>query len=82
VLAAYHAGMNITRQWLADPDYSDDGVTLKKIPYADTRYHVKKVMHIYEEYCDTYRNDTYRSDEQVSSVLQGIKFAEMASISS
>jgi hypothetical protein len=34
-------------------------------------------MHIYEEYCET-----YRSDEPFSAVLQGIKFAEMASMPS
>ncbi len=32
VLAAYNAGHNAVRGWLSDPQYSDDGVTLKNIP--------------------------------------------------
>lgn len=56
VVAAYHAGMNITDKWLDNPVYSDDGVKLKKIPYSDTQYHVRKVMGYYEEYIEMYRS--------------------------
>ena len=38
VLAAYHAGMGKVSEWLSDSDISDDGITLKKIPYSDTRH--------------------------------------------
>ena len=57
VLAAYHAGMNITAEWLKNPEYSDDGKTLKVIPYDDTRYHVKKVMEYYKEYKELYGSE-------------------------
>ncbi len=57
VLAAYHAGLNITKKWLKDPAYSDNGVTLKYIPYSDTRYHVQKVMSIYEDYKEKYADE-------------------------
>ncbi len=57
VLAAYHAGINITKRWLKDPKYSDNGVTLKWIPYSDTRYHVQKVMSIYQDYQEKYADE-------------------------
>lgn len=43
-IAAYHAGIGKVHQWLQDPQYSDDGETLKEIPYEDTRIYVQKVM--------------------------------------
>lgn len=49
VYAAYNAGMNRVAGWLSDPMYSDDGVTLKTIPYAETKNYVEKVS--------SYRND-------------------------
>ena len=43
ILCGYHAGMSITRQWLENPEYSKDGVTLDHIPYGDTRLYVSRV---------------------------------------
>lgn len=57
VVTAYHAGLNITAKWLTDSRYTDNGETLKEIPYSDTRYHVKKVMRYYEEYKERYRSE-------------------------
>lgn len=57
VVAAYHAGLNITKQWLESAEYSADGKTLDIIPYPDTRYHVKKVMGYYKEYKELYRSE-------------------------
>ena len=42
-LAAYNAGEGTVRGWLEDKKYSDDGATLKKIPYSETCDYVKKV---------------------------------------
>ena len=42
-ICAYNAGETIVTSWLKDPQYSDDGVTLKKIPYAETDKYLKKV---------------------------------------
>ena len=50
-LAAYHAGRGRVGQWLSDPAYSDDGRTLRTIPYPDTAHYVRKVeraMDIYD----------------------------------
>jgi len=53
-LAAYHAGWNAVKSWLADPAYSSDRVTLDRIPYSDTEYYVKKVTDAMKGYQDTY----------------------------
>ncbi len=57
VLTAYHAGLNITKEWLKTPEYSADGITLQAIPYDDTRYHVNKVMGYYEKYQELYSEE-------------------------
>lgn len=43
-LAAYNAGRGNVNRWLTDEGYSDDGRTLKVIPYAETRQYVDKVL--------------------------------------
>ena len=43
-LAAYNAGEGVVSLWLKNSDYSDDGIRLKYIPYAETRSYVKKVL--------------------------------------
>ena len=42
-LAAYNAGMGNVRKWLENPEHSPDGVTLKNIPFKETRDYVKKI---------------------------------------
>ena len=42
-LCAYNAGNGNVDQWLQDSDYSDDGKTLKEIPFSETREYVKRV---------------------------------------
>lgn len=42
-LAAYNAGSGNVSKWLLDEKYSDDGVTLKEIPYIETKYYIVKV---------------------------------------
>ena len=54
VLAAYHAGRNITYKWLSNKEYSADGKTLSKIPYADTAKYVEKVLKTTEKYKKIY----------------------------
>jgi soluble lytic murein transglycosylase len=47
--AAYNAGLNRVRLWLADPDVSQDG-ELVAIPYPETENYVKKVVKAAAEY--------------------------------
>lgn len=42
-LAAYNAGQGTVKKWLADKQYSADGVHLDVIPYAETEAYVKRV---------------------------------------
>jgi soluble lytic murein transglycosylase len=44
VLAAYNAGSGNVSKWLADEKYSDDGLSLKEIPFGETKRYVKKVL--------------------------------------
>ena len=53
-VAAYHAGIGKVHQWLENPEYSDDGVTLKYIPYDDTRAYVDKLMRTRDIYVNLY----------------------------
>lgn len=53
-VAAYHAGWGNVKQWLADGAYSQDGRTLSRIPFSDTRAYVQKVLHAQEKYRELY----------------------------
>ena len=54
VVAAYNAGMNITKEWLQDSNYSNDGSTLHTIPYKETSNYVMVVDFNYKKYLDIY----------------------------
>lgn len=41
-------------QWLKEPRYSDDGATLKEIPYTETRDYIDKVLDAQEMYRELY----------------------------
>ncbi len=43
VLASYNAGETRVRSWLSSSEYSTDGISLKYIPYEETRNYVKKI---------------------------------------
>lgn len=51
-LAAYNGGEGNVAKWLKDPLYSDDGVSLKDIPFEETKNYVSKV----NKEIDTYKN--------------------------
>lgn len=53
-IAAYHAGQGRVDEWLANPDYSPDGVTLQTIPSDATRTYVERVLRYYEKYQELY----------------------------
>ncbi len=52
-LAAYNGGMGNVNSWLENKEYSDDGVTLKYIPFVETRNYVVKVNDNWEHYKNT-----------------------------
>lgn len=53
-VAAYHSGLNQVKEWLADPEYSDDGKWLDTIPAPLTREYVDKVSNTKSVYENLY----------------------------
>lgn len=49
-LAAYNAGPTNVSGWLKNADYSDDGKTLKEIPFAETKNYLEKFRQNYNYY--------------------------------
>ena len=43
-VCAYHAGMGNVENWLRDPRYSDDGRTLKAVPFPTTERYAERVL--------------------------------------
>lgn len=62
-IAGYNAGHGITARWLADENYSKDGVTLDEIPYAETDKYVKKVIKAKEMYKKLYYDKEVKNDD-------------------
>ncbi len=56
-IAAYNAGPTRVDEWLADPAYADGAGGLRKIPYKETRNHVKKVEKAWEKYDKLYAEE-------------------------
>lgn len=56
-LAAYNGGMGNVSKWLNNKQYSDDGKTLKYIPFKETREYVKKVNKYKSVYEEKYRDN-------------------------
>lgn len=55
--AAYNSGIGIVSEWLSDPEYSDDGETLKKIPSKTAQHYVNKINDAYNSYLELYANE-------------------------
>lgn len=53
-IAAYNAGQGNVGAWLEEDEYSDDGRTLKEIPFAETRNYVERVQVRTERYHEAY----------------------------
>lgn len=55
-LAAYNAGESRVNEWLKNTEYSDNGVTLKKIPFEETEKYIEKITESFSKYKKLYRN--------------------------
>ena len=53
-LIAYNGGIGNAYKWLDDKEYADGEGGLKKIPIAETKEYVDKVMQSYERYREIY----------------------------
>jgi len=49
-LAAYNAGQGNVTRWLADPEFSPDGITLDVIPFRETYNYLRRVRLNYRVY--------------------------------
>ena len=54
-ICAYNAGQGNVSSWLADERYSEDGKTLKEIPFEETRIYLQKVLNNYNYYKNKYK---------------------------
>jgi len=54
-LAAYNGGQGNVNKWLKDEKLSDDGITLKNIPFEETRRYIQKVNKVYNIYKKVYQ---------------------------
>jgi len=59
ILAAYNAGNGNVQKWLSDQAYSDDGKTLKEIPFEQTKKYVKKVVMVKKIYETLWSTDSF-----------------------
>lgn len=50
IVCAYHAGQGNVDSWLANPEYSSDGVTLDVIPTQDTATYASRVLRARDVY--------------------------------
>ena len=53
-LAAYNGGMGNVYSWLKDSRYSDDGKTLKDIPFSETKNYVVRVNDAWTHYRENF----------------------------
>ena len=53
-LAAYNGGMGNVDKWLKDKKYSDDGKSLRNIPFKETKEYVQKVNKHWNKYKNMY----------------------------
>lgn len=54
IIAAYNGGSGNVTSWLKNKKYSDDGETLKKIPFEETENYVQRVFTTYDKYREIY----------------------------
>lgn len=55
-LSAYNAGEGVVSSWLKNTNYSADGKTLDKIPFAETKEYLKKIEKTFNKYKKLYGN--------------------------
>ena len=56
-VCAYHAGMNQVSRWLENSEYSEDGITLTKIPSSATAHYLSKINNARKIYVNLYNEE-------------------------
>ena len=60
-LAAYNAGRGNVHKWIEENHWSENFSDADKIPYAETRDYVKRVLHCREKYSELYGTNNFIS---------------------
>ncbi|MBR2734214.1 MAG: lytic transglycosylase domain-containing protein [Selenomonadaceae bacterium] len=77
-LAAYNAGRGNVREWMEQNHWSENFSDVDKIPYAETRDYVKRVLHCREKY-----SELYSAHELIATpiALHELRFARLKNLS-
>ncbi|MCR5834208.1 MAG: lytic transglycosylase domain-containing protein [Selenomonadaceae bacterium] len=77
ILAAYNAGRGNVREWMEKNNWSYDFSDVDKIPYAETRDYVKRVLHCRKKYAKLYSSQDLRP---TPIALHELKFARLSNL--
>ena len=77
-LAAYNAGRGNVHEWIKENHWSENFSDVDKIPYAETRDYVKRVLHCRKKY-----SKLYSSHDAISTpiALHELRFARLKNLS-
>ena len=77
-LAAYNAGRGNVREWMTKNNWDENFSDVDKIPYAETRDYVKRVLHCREKYAKLYSTSNFVS---TPIALHELRFARLKNLS-
>ena len=77
-LAAYNAGRGNVREWMTKNNWDENFSDVDKIPYAETRDYVKRVLHCREKYAKLYGTNNFVS---TPIALHELRFARLKNLS-
>ena len=77
-LAAYNAGRGNVRRWMEQNHWDETFADADKIPYAETRDYVKRVLHCRERYSELYSTNSLVS---TPIALHELRFARWKNLS-
>jgi len=77
-LAAYNAGRGNVHKWIKENNWSENFSDADKIPYAETRDYVKRVLHCREKYAKLYSTNDFVS---TPIALHELRFARLKNLS-
>ena len=77
-LAAYNAGRGNVHDWIEKNNWSENFSDVNKIPYAETRDYVKRVLHCREKYFELYGTNDFIA---TPLALHELRFARLKNLS-
>ena len=77
-LAAYNAGRGNVHEWMEKNHWNENFSDVDKIPYAETRDYVKRVLHCREKYSMLYSSQDFIP---LPLALHELRFARLKNLS-